>query len=376
MSATLNLARELIALPSVTPNDNGCQSLLADRLHAKGFSLESLPFGDVSNLWAFLGESGPTLCFAGHTDVVPAGPLSDWVTDPFVPKEKNGFLYGRGSADMKGSLAAMIIAAERFVAKGIKPQGRLAFLITSDEEGRAVDGIRRVVELFLQRSEKIDYCVVGEPSCTEQLGDTLRIGRRGSLSGNLTVKGVGGHIAYWQRADNPIHKALPALRRLTTEQWDHGDSPFPPSSFQISNIHAGVGANNVIPETMTVEFNLRYSSLLTAKSIQKRVEAILTAEGVEFDLDWHLSGEPYLTKSTGLIEHAESAIMAVTGQQAERSTGGGTSDGRFIAKLGCEIVEFGPCNGSIHKPNERVSLIELEQLTEIYERIMTRLLVS
>ena len=374
MSATLNLARQLIALHSVTPDDAGCQQLLADRLSAIGFTIESLPFGEVSNLWACLGDSGPTLCFAGHTDVVPAGPLSDWDTDPFVALEKDGFLYGRGSADMKGSLAAMVIAAERLVARTAELRGRLAFLITSDEEGRAADGIRQVVKLFLQRKECIDYCVVGEPSCSERLGDTLRIGRRGSLSGTLTVRGTGGHIAYWQRANNPIHKALPALQRLVTERWDSGTSPFPPTSFQISNIHAGVGANNVIPNTMAVEFNLRYSSLITAEELQMRVEAMLREEGVEYDLDWHLSGKPYLTEKTDLIRHAETAIKAVTGLKAERSTGGGTSDGRFIAELGSEIVEFGPCNATIHKPNERVGLGELEQLTDVYARMMSSLL--
>lgn len=370
MSATLDLAKQLIALPSVTPEDGGCQHLLADRLQAMGFNIERLPFGDVSNLWAWLGESSPTFCFAGHTDVVPAGPLGDWHTDPFVPTELEGFLYGRGSADMKGSLAAMITATERYLATSPTLQGRLCFLITSDEEGRAVHGTRKVVEVFQERGEQIDFCVVGEPSCSDQLGDTLRIGRRGSLSGTLTVKGIGGHIAYWQRADNPIHKALPALHKLTIEQWDNGDSPFPPTSFQISNVHAGVGANNVIPETMMVEFNLRYSTELTADELQYRVEAILNNEGVDFDLDWHLSGEPFLTEEPELIEQMQSAIQSVTGRTAENSTGGGTSDGRFIAKLGTQVVEFGPCNGTIHKPNERVSMAELDQLSEVYERVL------
>ncbi len=376
MSATLELAKQLIALPSVTPEDGGCQHLLADRLQALGFSIERLPFGDVSNLWACLGEAGPSFCFAGHTDVVPAGPMSDWNTDPFVPTEQNGFLHGRGSADMKGSLAAMITATERFLASSPELNGRLCFLVTSDEEGRAVHGIRKVVEVFQERGETIDYCVVGEPSCSDKLGDTLRIGRRGSLSGTLTVKGVGGHIAYWQRADNPIHKALPALHKLTIEQWDSGESAFPPTSFQISNVHAGVGANNVIPDTMMVEFNLRYSTELTAEEIQQRVEAILSNEGIEFDLDWHLSGEPFLTEKPELIGQMQLAIQAVTGMTAENSTGGGTSDGRFIAKLGTQVVEFGPCNGTIHKPNECVSMADLEQLSEVYERVLHGMLTT
>ncbi|MCG8413684.1 MAG: succinyl-diaminopimelate desuccinylase, partial [Pseudomonadales bacterium] len=290
--------------------------------------------------------------------------------------EQDGFLHGRGSADMKGSLAAMITATERFLASSPVLNGRLCFLITSDEEGRAVHGIRKVVEVFQERGEVIDYCLVGEPSCSDKLGDTLRIGRRGSLSGTLTVKGVGGHIAYWQRADNPIHKALPALHKLTTEQWDSGESAFPPTSFQISNVHAGVGANNVIPETMMVEFNLRYSTELIAEEIQRRVESILSAEGVEFDLDWHLSGEPFLTEEPELIDQMQAAIQAVTGMNPENSTGGGTSDGRFIAKLGTQVVEFGPCNGTIHKPNECVSMADLEQLSEVYERVLHGMLTT
>ena len=375
MSATIELARQLIARPSVTPQDQGCQQMLAERLQGLGFTIENLPFAEVSNLWATRGKAGPTFCFAGHTDVVPAGPLTDWHSDPFVPTERDGFLHGRGSADMKGSLAAMITATERFVAAATEVHGRIGFLLTSDEEGQAVNGTRRVVELLRQRGERIEYCVVGEPSCSEQLGDTLRIGRRGSLSARLTVNGIGGHIAYWQRADNPIHKALPALQQLTTEQWDQGNTRFPATSLQISNIHAGVGANNVIPATVVVDFNLRYSTELTAARLQQRVEAILAAAGlVDFDCDWHVSGEPYLTEATELSDAMQTAIGAVTGRQAELSTGGGTSDGRFIARLGTQIVEFGPCNGSIHQPNERVALAELEQLSAVYEQVLHTLL--
>ena len=374
MSATLDLAKQLIEIASVTPEDGGCQDILAQRLEQLGFTIEHLPFGDVKNLWATLGEASPTLAFAGHTDVVPAGPLEDWDTEPFNAVEQGGFLLGRGAADMKGSLAAMITAAERFLSSAPKLNGSLAFLITSDEEGRAVDGIRKVVEEFRRRDQHIEFCVVGEPSCSEKLGDTLRIGRRGSLSGTLIVKGIGGHIAYWQRADNPIHKALPALHKLATTTWDSGGSPFPPTSFQISNIHGGVGANNVIPETVSIEFNLRYSTELVAGEIEQRVESILNEFDVEYELDWHLSGEPFLTEEGKLIEHAAAAIKEITGIDPELSTGGGTSDGRFIAKLGTQVVEFGPRSGTIHKPNEMVSIDELEKLSTVYERIMQSML--
>ncbi len=374
MSATLNLAKQLIEITSVTPEDGGCQDILAQRLKQLGFTIEHLPFGDVKNLWATSGDSSPILAFAGHTDVVPAGPLENWHTEPFKAIEQDGYLLGRGAADMKGSLAAMITAAERFLSSKHQLNGSLAFLITSDEEGHAVDGIRKVVEEFQRRGQHIEFCLVGEPSCSESLGDTLRIGRRGSLSGTLTVKGMGGHIAYWQRADNPIHKVLPALHKLTTTTWDSGDSPFPPTSFQISNIHGGVGANNVIPETVSVEFNLRYSTELVAKEIEQQVESILDEFGLEYQLNWHLSGEPFLTEGGKLIEQATAAITEITGIEPEHSTGGGTSDGRFIAKLGTQVVEFGPCNGTIHKPNEMVSIDDLEKLSTVYERIMRAML--
>ncbi len=374
MSATLDLTKQLIEIPSVTPVDGGCQDVLAQRLEKLGFTIEHLPYGDVKNFWARLGDQSPVLAFAGHTDVVPAGPLTDWNTEPFQPTEKDGYLYGRGAADMKGSLAAMITAAERFLASQPTLTGSLAFLITSDEEGRAVDGTRKVIDHFLEIGRHIEYCVVGEPSCADSLGDTLRIGRRGSLSGTLTVKGIGGHIAYWQRADNPIHKALAPLHQLTSTAWDTGDSPFPPTSFQISNIHAGVGANNVIPETMLVEFNLRYSTELTADEIQARVEKTLDDSDLSYELDWHLSGEPFLTEGGKLISEATTAIADITSVQPEHSTGGGTSDGRFIAKLGTEVVEFGPCNESIHKPNEKVRIQDLEDISRVYEAIMHAML--
>lgn len=376
MSETLQLTRQLISRPSVTPDDQGCQQLLADRLSALGFEIEHLRFGEVDNLWAHIGNSSPLVLFAGHTDVVPPGPIDEWSNDPFTPVLKDGVLYGRGSADMKGSLAAMIVAAERFLQTNPALNRRLGFLITSDEEGDAVDGTRKVVELLRERQEEIIFCVVGEPSCSKELGDTMRIGRRGSLSARLQIKGVEGHVAYPQLADNPIHSALLPLHELASRTWDEGNAAFPATSFQISNFNAGVGANNVIPGNASIDFNFRYSTELTADSIKQQVEDILNIHGIDYTCDWHLSGEPFLTAESELIETVSRAVEKITGMEPLRSTGGGTSDGRFIATLGTQVVEFGPCNVSIHKVDEHVRAEDLDKLTDIYQRIMEELLGS
>lgn len=376
MSETLDLATRLIARPSVTPDDKGCQQLIAERLSKLGFSIEHLPFGEVHNLWATLGDSGPLLLFAGHTDVVPPGPLNTWSHDPFTPTQSDGLLYGRGSADMKGSLAAMITAAERLLADGPELSGRLGFLITSDEEGAAIDGTRAVVNLLIERGERVDFCVVGEPSCSQTLGDTIRIGRRGSLSCKLVVNGIEGHVAYAQLARNPIHQSLAALEELSSKSWDAGNEAFPPSSFQISNIHAGVGANNVIPGTMEVDFNIRYCTEQTAEGLKQAVNTILESHNLDFECHWHLSGEPFVTKEKGFVDLVAAAIKNNTGVEPERSTGGGTSDGRFITWLGPDIVEFGPCNGSIHKVDEHVRIDDLDRISTIYQDIMEQVLRS
>ncbi|MFN3162078.1 MAG: succinyl-diaminopimelate desuccinylase [Pseudohongiellaceae bacterium] len=373
MTATLELTRALINRASVTPEDAGCQTLLGDRLSALGFRVEHLPFAEVSNLWAEIGSHGPLLVFAGHTDVVPPGPESDWQSDPFTATEKDGFLYGRGAADMKSSLAAMVTACERFLA-GRQPKGRIGFLITSDEEGVATHGTREVMTTLLQRGVQIDYCVVGEPSSSEELGDVIKVGRRGSLSARLSVYGVEGHVAYPHLASNPIHLALPALTALTREQWDAGNAEFPPTSLQISNIHGGVGANNVIPGKLILDLNLRYSTELDAATIKQRVTAILDAAELQYELDWHLSGEPFLTHPGELRTAMLDAIREVTGRNADCSTAGGTSDGRFIAPTGAQVAELGPCNATIHKVNERVRISDLEPLSEIYQQIISRLL--
>jgi succinyl-diaminopimelate desuccinylase len=378
MSTTLDLAKQLIALPSITPDDGGCQQLLAHRLTAMGFTVESLPFGPVSNLWAITAGDGPLFVFAGHTDVVPPGPLKQWKFDPFTPTEHDNCLYGRGAADMKSSLAAMITAAERVLTNRTL-NGRLAFLITSDEEGEAVDGTRAVMDLLKTRGIKIDYCLVGEPSSSKRLGDTIKIGRRGSLNGKLKLRGVQGHVAYPQLAANPIHQALPALSELSQMQWDAGNASFPPTSFQISNMKAGTGANNVIPEVMEIEFNLRYSTQLDAETIKTRVQDCLDRHGLtenefSYDIDWQLSGKPFLTATGSLIDVVCESIESVTGNVVERSTAGGTSDGRFIAPMGAELVELGPVNTTIHKVNEHTNIQELENLSEIYQLILERML--
>lgn len=373
-SATLELAQELIRRPSVTPSDGGCQLLLAERLTAIGFECEHLPFGEVANLWARRGQSSPLLVFAGHTDVVPPGPLTQWTTAPFQPSIRDGRLYGRGAADMKGSIAAFTVACERFVARYPDHKGSIAFLITSDEEGPAVDGTAKVVETLTARSERIDWCIVGEPSSSERCGDVVKVGRRGSLNGRLRVFGEQGHIAYPQLARNPIHELAPALLELTARQWDQGNSDFPPTSFQVSNIQAGTGAANVIPGVLELQFNFRYSTEVTAEQLRAEVQAVLDRHGLHYEIDWHCSGLPFLTPQGPLREATARVIEAVTGHSPEMSTTGGTSDGRFIAPTGAQVVEIGPVNASIHKVDENVTLAELETLTEIYERLLKELL--
>ena len=369
MSTTLELAADLIRLPSVTPEDAGCQELLRARLEALGFACETMRFGEVTNLWATLGDSGPLLVFAGHTDVVPPGPRRQWHSDPFEPEVRDGKLYGRGAADMKGAVAAMVTAAEAFLAGNILKH-RLGYLITSDEEGPAVDGTAKVIDELQRRGEKIDYCLVGEPSCVERLGDTIKIGRRGSINGLLTVKGLQGHVAYPQQSVNPIHESLPALTRLIEEEWDRGNASFPPTSLQISNINAGTGADNVIPGTLEVQFNLRYSTETDAGRIRERVTQLLDGGGFDYDIRWHESGRPFLTETGEFVDLVATCIERELGVVTERSTSGGTSDGRFIAPTGTQVVEFGPRNESIHRVNENVALDELDALAGVYRRIM------
>jgi len=372
MSATLDLAKQLIERASITPDDKDCQQILSKRLTAAGFTCKQYPFDEVSNLWAEIGETGPLFVFAGHTDVVPPGPLEEWSFDPFTPTEDGEFLYGRGAADMKSSLAAMITASESFLADN-SPNFRLGFLITSDEEGQAINGTRKVIEMFNSKEKKIDYCLIGEPSSTESLGDTIKIGRRGSLSCKLKIKGIKGHIAYPHLASNPIHKALPALAELTSIKWDNGNNDFPPTSFQISNVNAGVGANNVIPDVMEVDFNLRYSTELNAGAIKNQVQAILDKDEIEYEIKWHLSGEPYLTTETELIDIVAESVTEETGVTPQRSTTGGTSDGRFVSPAGAQVVEFGPCNITIHKFNERIKIADIDKLAMVYESVLNKM---
>ncbi|MBD3898536.1 succinyl-diaminopimelate desuccinylase [Halomonas sp. ML-15] len=377
LSPTLDLAIDLMARPSVTPDDEGCQALMIARLEALGFHVERLPFGDVDNFWAVRGHHGPVLAFAGHTDVVPSGPHTNWETPPFEPCiDAQGMLRGRGAADMKGSLAAMVTAVERFIAAHPNHHGKLAFLITSDEEGPAVDGTRAVVEHLRERHERLDYCIVGEPSSTERVGDVIKNGRRGSLGAVLHVKGVQGHVAYPHLAANPIHATTPALDALVREHWDDGNAFFPATSFQISNLRAGTGATNVIPGELEAVFNFRYSTEVTHQQLRERTEAILDAHGLDYRLDWTLNGEPFLTAEGELVEAALSGVEGVTGQRPSLSTSGGTSDGRFIATLGSQVVELGPLNATIHQVNERVRATDLDTLSEIYEAILVRLFAS
>lgn len=377
LSPTLQLAMELIRRPSLTPDDLGCQTLMIERLERLGFHIERLPFGDVENFWATHGHHGPLLAFAGHTDVVPSGPHVHWDTPPFEPSiDDAGMLRGRGSADMKGSLAAMLTAVERFVSNHPDHHGRIAFLITSDEEGPAVDGTRAVVEYLRERHERLDYCIVGEPSSSELLGDTIKNGRRGSLSGVLHIQGIQGHVAYPHLARNPIHQGLPALDALVNEQWDSGNDFFPTTSFQISSIRAGTGASNVIPGTVEVLFNFRFSTAVTHPQLRSRTAAILDAHDLEYQLDWTLNGEPFLTAAGELVEAALHSVEMVVGRKPQLSTSGGTSDGRFIATLGSQVVELGPCSATIHQTNERVRAADLDDLSQIYSTILTQLFVN
>mgnify|MGYP000117897632 CR=1 FL=1 len=371
---TVQLAEDLIRRPSVTPEDAGCLTIIGERLEAIGFHLEKMDFGDVQNLWAVRGSEGPILAFAGHTDVVPTGNPDNWRFPPFEPTHEDGFLYGRGAADMKGSLAAMVTACERFVAEHPNHRGRIAFLLTSDEEGPAINGTVKVMETLTNRGEFIDYCVVGEPSSTTTLGDVVKNGRRGSLNASLTIKGVQGHVAYPHLADNPIHRFSPALTELCAEQWDDGNDFFPATSFQVSNINAGTGATNVIPGDVHCLINFRFSTESTDTGLMARTEAILDKHGLNYQIEWKTSGQPFLTDHGELIDATVAAIKEVTGLDTELSTSGGTSDGRFIAPTGTQLVELGPRNASIHKVDERIEAADLEPLSVIYQEILKKLL--
>ncbi|MDH5823417.1 succinyl-diaminopimelate desuccinylase [Luteimonas sp. RD2P54] len=374
MSDVLQLARDLIGRASVTPDDAGCQALIAARLARAGFALEHLRYGEVDNLWATHGGGGPVLVLLGHTDVVPPGPREAWASDPFVPEERDGMLYGRGAADMKSGVAAFVVAAERFVAANPRHAGTLALLLTSDEEGDAIDGVRRVAREFRERGRRIDWCITGEPSSKVRLGDLLRVGRRGSLSASLTVHGVQGHVAYPEQARNPVHLALPALQALVSRRWDHGWESFPPTSLQLSDLHAGTGASNVIPGELRVRFNLRYNPHWDAPRLESAVAETLDAHGLDYTLGWHRSGEPFHTPEGPLRAAAREVLTALTGNAPEESTGGGTSDARFIAPLGAQCIELGPVNASIHQVDEHVRVADLEALPGVYLALIERLL--
>ncbi|MBC8028132.1 MAG: succinyl-diaminopimelate desuccinylase [Steroidobacteraceae bacterium] len=374
MSATVDLTLDLISRNSVTPADQGCQEVMTRRLADVGFEIENLRFGLVDNFWATRGKGGPVLCFAGHTDVVPTGPLEEWKSDPFKPAVRDGFLFGRGAADMKSALAAMVTATEDFVKAHPNHQGTIAYLITSDEEGPSVEGTKKVVETLRERGQTIDWCIVGEPSSEKQTGDTIKIGRRGSLSGRLTVHGVQGHIAYPQLAENPVHTFAPALAELSTRTWDKGNEFFQPTSFQISNLNAGTGAPNVIPGELKARFNLRYSPVQTISGLKDIVEGILKKHGVRFTLEWYVSGEPFYTPPGALSVGVTRAIEAETGFKPKFSTGGGTSDGRFIATLGSQVVECGVINATIHKVNESVAVEDIDRLHRIYLNTLKEML--
>jgi len=376
MSNTLELAKQLIARRSLTPLDEGCLALIGARLEPLGFKLETLRCDNVDNLWARRGGNGPVVCFAGHTDVVPTGPLDQWHSDPFAPTIRDGMLYGRGAADMKGSLAAFVTSIEQFVAAHPDHAGSIALLLTSDEEGIAVNGTVRMVEVLQTRGEKMDYCIVGEPTSSAKTGDTIKNGRRGSLSGMLTVKGVQGHIAYPHLAKNPIHLVAPAIAELAAVVWDNGNTYFPPTTWQISNMHSGTGATNVIPGTVGIEFNFRFSTASTIDELKTKTHAILDQHGLNYELVWSLSGKPYLTPRGDLVDAVGAAIKQVTGIDTELSTSGGTSDGRFIADICPQVIEFGPLNATIHKLNECVSVTDLDVLSEIYYHTLVNLLVN
>ncbi|MFA7300252.1 MAG: succinyl-diaminopimelate desuccinylase [Sideroxydans sp.] len=376
MSDTLTLAKQIIARPSLTPLDEGCLDIIGARLAPLDFKLEKMRHGEVDNLWARRGNAAPLVCFAGHTDVVPTGPADRWDSDPFTPTVRDGMLYGRGSADMKGSIAAFITATERFVAECPQHKGSIALLLTSDEEGVAVDGTVRVVDALQQRGERLDYCIVGEPTCVDRLGDTIKNGRRGSLSGTLIVKGVQGHIAYPHLVRNPIHLAAPAIAELAATVWDDGNEYFPPTSWQISNIHGGTGATNVVPGTVEILFNFRHSTASTTDELKTRVHTILDRHGLVYDLRWEMSGKPYLTPRGDLVDAVAAAIKQVQHIETELSTSGGTSDGRFIADICPQVIELGPLNATIHKLNECVAVADLDALSEIYYLTLHKLLTK
>ena len=374
-TATLALTKQLIAEASVTPDDKNCQAILAERLQKIGFTIEAMNFNDTQNIWARRGNSAPLLCFAGHTDVVPSGPEEKWTSPPFEPTERDGKLYGRGTADMKTSIAAFVTACERLVAEHPEHSGSIALLITSDEEGDAYDGTTKVVDALKARGETIDYCIVGEPTAVNRLGDTIKNGRRGSLSGNLTIKGKQGHIAYPHLAVNPVHTFAPALAELVATQWDQGNAYFPATGFQISNIQGGTGATNVIPGSLNVKFNFRFSTESTDSGLKQRVHEILDKHGLDYDLQWSLSGQPFLTEAGELTQVAQAVIAEVCGINAELSTSGGTSDGRFIKAIARELIELGPVNASIHQIDEHIELAAVPELSAVYQNIMKRLLV-
>lgn len=376
MHDTVALTASLIACRSVTPEDAGCMELIAAELSPHGFKTEHLDFGDTRNLYMRRGTEGPLLVFLGHTDVVPPGPEADWKHPPFEATIENGMMYGRGAADMKSGVAAMVTALARFATSHPDHSGSIALLMTSDEEGAARDGVVKVVETFKQRGEKIDWCVIGEPSSFDRLGDVIRVGRRGSLNGVLKVEGIQGHVAYPDKADNPIHRLAPALAELAQEVWDEGNEFFPPTSFQVSNITSGTGAENVIPGRLQMLFNFRFSTAVTEEELKRRVAAILDLHQLRYTLEWRLSGAPFLTTGSKLIEATQSALQSVVGQRARPDTGGGTSDGRFIAPTGAEVVELGPLNGSIHKVNEHTPVKDIETLSQIYEAILVKLLIE
>ncbi|MEE9421584.1 MAG: succinyl-diaminopimelate desuccinylase [Gammaproteobacteria bacterium] len=376
MSATLELAKDLISRASVTPDDQGCQKLMCERLEKIGFSIEALPFDEVTNFWARRGNTDPLLAFAGHTDVVPTGPVENWLTDPFQPTVKDGMLYGRGAADMKGSLAAMVTACESFIADHPNHEGSIGFLITSDEEGPSINGTVKVVETLEARNEKITWCLVGEPSSASTVGDVIKNGRRGSINGALKVRGKQGHVAYPHLAANPFHLAAPALTELAAMEWDQGNEHFPPTTFQIANIHAGTGAENVIPGELDVQFNLRFSTELTEQMIKQRIHALLDKHKLDYSINWRLSGNPFLTPAGELVDAATAAISNTMGFETELSTSGGTSDGRFIAPTGAQVVELGPINETIHQINECVSIDALDQLSILYHKILKSLLTK
>lgn len=374
MSDVLALLEDLISRPSVTPDDAGCQALIAGRLGRAGFACEHMRHGEVDNLWATHGQGGPVLVLLGHTDVVPPGPLDAWASDPFKPEVRGGVLYGRGAADMKSGVAAFVIAAERFVAAHPDHEGTLALLLTSDEEGEATDGVRRVAQVFRDRGERIDWCITGEPSSREKLGDLLRVGRRGSLTGRLTVRGRQGHVAYPEKARNPIHLAAPALAELAARRWDEGYETFPPTSLQVSDVHAGTGADNVIPGSLEATFNLRYNPNWDAPRLEAEVEALLERHGLDHELRWHRSGEPFFTPEGRLRAAAREVLAEFSGAPPEESTGGGTSDARFIAPLGAQCIEVGPVNASIHQVDENIRVADLERLPDLYQALIERLL--